>query len=232
MMPSSISRNSIMLGLFAVVTTSLIAATYLGTKDKILASQRQAQEKALLEIVPLERHDNSMLDDTIVIGSEAQGLGLRADKKIFVARAAGETVAVIIPVTAPDGYSGAIELIVGINADGSIAGTRVLTHKETPGLGDKVDLNKSDWMLSFDNKSLGNPSVELWKVKKDKGYFDQFTGATITPRAVTAAVKRSLEYFQAHRTTLLAPAAQPTAVPAQSPSNSASNNPTEDTDHG
>ena len=203
MMRSSIRRNSILLALFALLTTNIIAGTYLGTRERIAEEQRKAAEKALLEIVPLERHDNSMLDDTITVGSEATGLGLAQDKSIFVARREQEVVALILPVVAPDGYSGEIELIVGINRDGSIAGVRALAHKETPGLGDKVDLKKSDWILDFNGKSLENPKPERWGVKKDQGYFDQFTGATITPRAVTAAVKRSLEYYAEHRESLL-----------------------------
>ena len=203
MMNSSITRNSIMLGLFAVLTTNIIAGTYLGTRERIAKSQRKAAEQALLEIVPAERHNNSMLDDTYAVNADTQGLGLAGDKQIFVARRDGEIVAVIVPVVAPDGYSGSIELIVGINRDGSIAGVRALTHRETPGLGDKVDLHKSDWILAFNGKSLGNPRPEKWAVKKDQGVFDQFTGATITPRAVTAAVQRALEYYAAHRSELL-----------------------------
>ncbi len=203
MMNSSITRNSIMLGLFAVLTTNIIAGTYLGTRERIAKSQRKAAEQALLEIVPAERHNNSMLDDTYAVNSDTQGLGLAGDKQIFVARRDGEIVAVIVPVVAPDGYSGSIELIVGINRDGSIAGVRALAHRETPGLGDKVDLHKSDWILAFNGKSLGNPRPEKWAVKKDQGVFDQFTGATITPRAVTAAVQRALEYYAAHRSELL-----------------------------
>jgi electron transport complex protein RnfG len=112
-------------------------------------------------------------------------------------------VAVILPVTAPDGYSGTIELIVGVNRDGTVAGVRALQHRETPGLGDKVDVKKSDWVLDFNGHSLGQPPEEQWTVKKDGGVFDTFTGATITPRAVTAAVKRGLLYFDAHRESLL-----------------------------
>jgi electron transport complex protein RnfG len=212
MMKSSIRRNSIALGLFAVLTTNIIAGTYLSTRDRIAVEQRKAEEKALLEIVPAERHDNSMLDDFIEVGPNADGLGLRAGKKIFVARKAGTAVAVIIPATATDGYAGDINIIVGINADGSIAGVRTLTHKETPGLGDKVDLKKSDWILDFNNRSLQDPVPAQWAVKKDRGVFDQFTGATITPRAVTAAVKRSLEYFHQHQTHLLKPAITATEV--------------------
>ena len=202
MLGQSISRNGLLLGLFAVVTTLLIAGTWLGTRDRIAQEQRKAEERALLEIIPEERHDNSMLDDTLSVAVDAAGLSLRQDKKIYLARQAGDVVAAILPVTAPDGYSGEIDMIVGVNADGSIAGVRVLTHKETPGLGDKVDLKKSDWILSFNGKSLTNPGIEGWAVKKDEGVFDQFTGATITPRAVVAATLRTLQYAEANRTSI------------------------------
>lgn len=204
MMESSIARNSILLGLFAVLTTNIIAGTYLGTRERIAQEQRKAEEKALLQIMPANTHDNSMLDDVIVVSSEAPGLGLRGERKIFIARREGSAIGVIIPVLARDGYTGDIDLIVGIRVDGSVAGVRVLAHKETPGLGDKVDLKKSDWVLGFKDTSLQAPEPELWKVKKDKGHFDQFTGATITPRAVVAAVKRALDYFAENRERLLA----------------------------
>lgn len=204
MMESSIARNSILLGLFAVLTTNIIAGTYLGTRERIAQEQRKAEEKALLQIMPANTHDNSMLDDVIVVSSEAPGLGLRGERKIFIARREGSAIGVIIPVLARDGYGGDIDLIVGIREDGSVAGVRILAHKETPGLGDKVDLKKSDWVLGFKDTSLQAPEPELWKVKKDKGHFDQFTGATITPRAVVAAVKRALDYFAENRERLLA----------------------------
>lgn len=204
MMESSIARNSILLGLFAVLTTNIIAGTYLGTRERIAQEQRKAEEKALLQIMPANTHDNSMLDDVIVVSSEAPGLGLRGERKIFIARREGSAIGVIIPVLARDGYTGDIDLIVGIREDGSVAGVRILAHKETPGLGDKVDLKKSDWVLGFKDTSLQAPEPELWKVKKDKGHFDQFTGATITPRAVVAAVKRALDYFAENRERLLA----------------------------
>jgi electron transport complex protein RnfG len=207
MLGQSITRNGLLLGLFAVCTTLLIAGTYLQTRDRITEEQRRAEEKALLQIVPRERHDNSMLDDTLPIPAGTPGLALREDKRAYRARREGKVIAAIIPVTAPDGYSGAIDLIVGVNADGSIAGVRVLSHKETPGLGDKVDLKKSDWILGFNGRSLENPRPEKWAVKKDKGVFDAFTGATITPRSVVAATRRALEYAQAHRTELFTPAA-------------------------
>lgn len=203
MMKSSIRRNSILLGLFAVLTTTIIAGTYLGTRERIAEEQRKAAEKALLEIVPLHRHNNAMLDDTVAVGAEASLLGLRKDADIYVARQDGVPVAIILPAIARDGYSGDIQLIIGINFDGTVAGVRVLAHRETPGLGDKVDLKKSPWILGFNGRSLADPLPEKWAVKKDRGVFDQFTGATITPRAVTAAVKRALDYYAEHRNELL-----------------------------
>lgn len=202
-MLNPIGRNSMLLAGFAVLTTAIIASTFLGTKERIAEARRAAEQKALFEIVPPARHDNALLDDTLPVGPADTLLGLDGDKRVFVARQAGEVTAVILPVKAPDGYSGAIELIVGVNRDGSIAGVRTLQHRETPGLGDKVDLKKSDWILDFSGRSLMDPTPEQWSVKKDGGVFDQFTGATITPRAVTNAVRRSLEYFAANRNQLL-----------------------------
>ena len=125
----------------------------------------------------------------------------------YIATLRGQPSAVILQVTAPDGYSGAIHLLVGIKAGGQLAGVRVLRHKETPGLGDKIELSKSPWVKSFDNKSLANPGADGWAVKKDGGKFDQFAGATITPRAVVKAVHQALQYFDQHQAELLAPSA-------------------------
>jgi electron transport complex protein RnfG len=202
MLGQSITRNSVLLAIFAVCTTLLIAGTYLSTRDQIAVEKRRAEEKALLQVVPRERHDNSMLDETIPVGPQTPGLGLTENKRIYIARKQGEVVAAVIPATAPDGYTGAIDLIVGVNADGSIAGVRALAHKETPGLGDKVDIRKSDWVLGFNGRSLGNPELDGWAVKKDKGVFDQFTGATITPRSVVAATLRVLQFAQENRKSL------------------------------
>ena len=202
MLMQSITRNSVLLAIFALCTTALIAGTYLLTRDDIALQKRIAEEKALLQIVSRERHDNTMLDDTLTVGPAAAGLGLHEEKRIYIARQGGAVVAAIIPAVAPDGYTGEIELIVGVNTDGTVAGVRALSHRETPGLGDKVDLKKSDWILGFNGHSLGNPSLDGWAVKKDRGVFDQFTGATITPRAVVAATLRALQYAQANKTTL------------------------------
>ena len=215
MLGQSITRNSMLLAIFAVCTTVLISGTYLLTKDRIALEKRRAEERALLEIVPRDRHDNSMLDDVITVGPAAAGLKLADEKRIYLAKQDGAVVTAIIPATAPDGYTGEIDLVVGVNADGSIAGVRVLSHRETPGLGDKVDLKKSDWVLGFDGRSLDNPGPAGWAVKKDKGVFDQFTGATITPRAVVAATLRVLQYADANRQRLFGLATDEPAEGAQ-----------------
>jgi len=202
----AIGRNSLVLGLFAVVVTLALAGTQLLTREEIAAQRRAAEARAYSEILPPSRYDNALLDDVRPV-DDRELLGLEQPGKILVARRGGQVQAVIVPATAPDGYGGAIGLIVGINADGSVAGVRVVSHKETPGLGDRIDARKSRWIEGFAGRSLGDPAAALWAVKKDGGVFDQFTGATITPRAVTAAVKRALQYFEANRAALLAPAA-------------------------
>ena len=211
-MGTAIGRNGLFLGLFAIVAVGLVAAVHLQTRDNIAAQERAARERALLEIIPRDQHDNQMLDDSRLV-DDFQWLQLREPQPLFHARRDNEVVAVIIPALARDGYSGDIQLIVGIWRDGSIAGVRVLSHRETPGLGDYVDTRRSDWVLSFNGRSLGNPPPEQWKVKKEQGVFDEFTGATITPRAVIAAVYRVLSYFEAHQATLLNPRPRPEESP-------------------
>ncbi|MCR8923925.1 electron transport complex subunit RsxG [Dasania sp. GY-MA-18] len=212
MLKQSISNNALLLAAFALATTFVIAGTYLSTQQQIKSNIRQAQQKALLEIVPDHRHNNSLLDDNKLV-NDATLLGLREASRLFIATMDADNVAAIIPATARDGYTGDINLIVGVNVDGSVAGVRVLSHRETPGLGDAIDLKKSDWVLSFNGKSLANTD---WRVKKDGGDFDQFTGATITPRAVTNAVKKALQYFAANQAAIFAPAANTTIHTATS----------------
>lgn len=203
MLGQSISKNSLILAGFALITAGTLALTNLGTQERIAAAERAAQQRALFEIIPLQAHDNDLLNDTIAVPDSAwEPLGAGATSKIYRARRDGEISALIIPATAHDGYSGDISMIVGVNRDGTIAGVRVLLHKETPGLGDKIDLKKHQWILSFNGKSLSVPVIEEWKVKKDGGEFDQFAGATITPRAVVGQVKRVLEFVAANHPTL------------------------------
>lgn len=201
---SAIRSSTVGLSLFAVVTAGLIAITQVGTKDRIAHNEREAQAKALYEIVPRDQLENDLLEDTVDFVAP-QLLGSSVPATAWRARRGGKVKTVILPVIAPDGYSGNINLIVGIHADGSVAGVRVLAHKETPGLGDKVELKKSDWVLSFNGKSMDSSNDKRWAVKKDGGDFDQFTGATITPRAIVNATARALQYFKTNRVALLGP---------------------------
>ncbi|WP_081869689.1 electron transport complex subunit RsxG [Endozoicomonas numazuensis] len=198
---SSIVRNSLTLGLFAILTVGLIALTFVFTEEKIHAQIRAFEARALKEILPDETHDNSILDTRISLPANDL-LATTSEKYGYVAFKEGKPVAVILPAIAPDGYAGKIELLVGIYTDGTLAGVRATQHKETPGLGDKIDTKVSDWILQFRGKSLLDPAPEDWGVKRDGGQFDQFTGATITPRAVVASVYRTLSYFDSHREAL------------------------------
>ncbi len=196
MLGTSITRNSLILSAFALATAAVLAMIYASTATRIAEQERMAAASALLEIVPRSRHDNELLDTVWPIpAAHLERLHLHGPENIHVAMNQGKVMAVLIPAIAPDGYSGDIKMLVGINVDGSIAGVRVLSHKETPGLGDKVSINKSDWIFSFNGRSLGAPKASGWAVKKDGGEFDQFTGATITPRAVVNQVHDTLEYF-------------------------------------
>jgi electron transport complex protein RnfG len=211
MLGQSISKNSFILAAFAIITAGALALTNLGTQDRIAAAERAAQQRALFEIIPLHDHDNDLLNDTIPVPESGwEPLGAGGENKIYRARQGNEITALIIPATTHDGYSGDISMIVGVKRDGSIAGVRVLLHKETPGLGDKIELKKHQWILSFNGKSLNIPVIEEWKVKKDGGVFDQFAGATITPRAVVGQIKRVLEFVAANQQSLFSDA-QPLA---------------------
>jgi electron transport complex protein RnfG len=190
--------SAALLGLFAVAGTSLVALTYEGTAAQIAENERQALLRNLHSLIPPERHDNDVFADRIeVLAPEA--LGSKTPVTVYRARRGKIPVAAVLTPVAPDGYGGDIRLLVAVEYDGRLAGVRVMGHKETPGLGDRMEAEKSDWILGFSGLSLGNPPADKWKVKKDGGVFDQFTGATITPRAVVAAVSRTLHYYEEHR---------------------------------
>ncbi|WP_371233803.1 electron transport complex subunit RsxG [Pseudomonas sp. QE6] len=206
----SMLKNALVLGLFAVVTVGVVALVHQFTAQRIDDAQREARGRALLELLPAGSYDNHPLDSQ-VDAFDPKLLGRNEPAPAFVARRQGQATAVILQASAPDGYSGAIQLLVGVTAEGRLLGVRVVAHKETPGLGDKIELGKSDWLHGFDGRSLSDPGDAGWRVKKDGGQFDQFAGATVTPRAVVKATHKALQYFDAHKAELLAPAAQPAA---------------------
>lgn len=197
----SMLKNSLVLGLFAVATVGTVTLLQQGTAERIQAAERQAQVRALGEILPAGSYDNDLLASSILLNEPL--LGHRSPQPAHLARKDGRTTAVILRAAAPDGYNGAIHLLIAIQADGRLAGVRAIGHRETPGLGDRIELAKAPWIRSFEGKSLENPDESGWAVKKDGGDFDQFAGATVTPRAVVKAVHQALQYFQANKMALL-----------------------------
>ncbi|MBI3773591.1 MAG: electron transport complex subunit RsxG [Gammaproteobacteria bacterium] len=193
------------LGVFAITSAGLVAVTYDNTKQQIAANHRAALIASLHELIAPEQHDNDLYSDTITVQSK-ELLGTAKPVTVYRARKHGMPVAAILASVAPDGYSGSINLLVAIYYDGRIAGVRVTEHKETPGLGDLIEVGKSDWINNFRGKSPSNPDAHGWHVRKDGGIFDQFTGATITPRAVVKAVNNTLRYFETNKQALFAPA--------------------------
>ncbi len=195
--------GGLILGLFAVVGTGLVALTYDGTAERIAENERQALLRSLHQIISPESHDNDIYTDIIKISDPL--LGTNQPVTVYRAREGKQPVAVVIASVAPEGYGGPIKLLVGIHYDGTLAGVRVISHKETPGLGDAIEADRTDWILTFKGRSLEDPEEKRWAVKKDGGIFDQFTGATITPRAVVQGVYNTLRYYQKHRDALFAP---------------------------
>ncbi|MFO8142283.1 MAG: electron transport complex subunit RsxG [Marinobacter sp.] len=195
---TSVRRSAIGLGLFAVITGGTIALTQGITKDRIQEQAERAEARALFEIIPESQHDNDLLRDVVTLPASDRQPGA-GPVRVWVARRDGQPVGMIMPAVARDGYAGEIRLLVGIDLQGKILGVRVTRHRETPGLGDRIETRKSDWIYSFEGRSLGNPPPKQWNVKKNGGVFDQFTGATITPRAVVKAVQQSLVYFRHNR---------------------------------
>ncbi len=193
--------SAAILGGFAAISTTLLLTTHIFTKDAISESERLTLLKNLQEILPEERFDNDLLNDRIEVLHPL--LGSNAPVNVYRARLKGKNSAVIINTQANNGYNGRIKMLVGINIDGTLAGVRVISHKETPGLGDDIELSRSNWVLSFSGKSIINPGKKGWQVKKDGGYFDQFTGATITPRAVVQSVHKTLKYYNENTNLLL-----------------------------
>lgn len=185
------------LGSFAVGGVGLVAVTHTITDQRIAENQRQAMLTKLKAIVPAGRMSNDPLADRIEV-SDQDLLGAPVTE-VYRVRDAGDPVALILKPIVPDGYAGPIKLLVSVLPDGTLGGVRVIEHHETPGLGDKIEERKDDWIIEqFNGRSLAQPPLEEWTVKRDGGAFDQFTGATITPRSIVHAVKNTLLFVKHH----------------------------------
>ncbi|WP_398310192.1 RnfABCDGE type electron transport complex subunit G [Zoogloea sp.] len=191
---------------FTVVFTAVMAFTYDATREQIQASATEEKMKLISEVLPGATYDNALLDDYVKLGPTRE-LGLDEGGRVYRARKAGQPAALLLEATAPDGYSGRIDLIVAINADGSVSGVRAVSHRETPGLGDYIDPRKdrdkkSPWIAQFsDLKAADVPSCKL---KKDGGQIAYHTGATISARAVTNAVGRAARFAADNQNRLFA----------------------------
>jgi len=199
-------KSVLALGLVALIAAGVVATVHQFTAQRIDTAQREARGRTLLELLPKGSYDNHPLESEAST-FDPKLLGRDQPTPAYLARLQGRTTAVVLQPIARDGYGGSIQLLVGVTAQGRLLGVRVMAHQETPGQGDRIELGQSDWLHGFDGRSLGDPGDAGWKVKKDGGQFDQFAGATVTPRAVVKATHLALQYFDAHKAELLAPAA-------------------------
>lgn len=196
-------QTAINLVFFAAIGTAILASVFYMTHDAIVKSEEAEKLNLITQIVPPTLFDNDIIQDTVNVPAN-QLLGTDGVTTAYRARLNGEPSAVVLEAVAPDGYSGKINLILAVRANGELAGVRVVSHKETPGLGDYIELPKSPWIKGFDGKSREVYKDTDWKVKKDGGKFDYMAGATITPRAVIKAVNKALIYFGENRDKLFA----------------------------
>lgn len=217
-MKVAITKNAKILALFAIACTAVVGLVNEATKGRI-KKQEQAQLIATLsQIVPQQSYDNEMSGLCIPVASEQ--LGSSEIQKAYLATLNDQPSAIAITSVAPNGYNGNIHLISAYTMEGELTGVRVLKHKETPGLGDKIEIRKSDWVLSLAKRSLAQINSPQWQVKKDGGIIDQFTGATITPRAVVKAVQTTANYVNEHKYALFEQAKNQIDTPDSNPASS------------
>ena len=193
--------TTLLLGLFAASGTGIVAWVHSGTEARIVENRVAMTRMRITQVLEGLDYDNAPVADHTLVGDPRLG---GEDLPVWLARRGNEVVGLALSAIAPNGYNGSIHLLIGIDADGNVLGVRVTRHRETPGLGDDIEADRSDWIHGFRSRSLGNPPLEQWRVRKDGGMFDQFTGATITPRAVVQALRNALVYFQENAETLLA----------------------------
>jgi electron transport complex protein RnfG len=199
----TVIKTGTTLAVIAAICTALVAATYQLTEERIVANEKALLEQALQPALSGLFYEGGVSESRLVI-SPPHDLPGNDRALIFRLYAENKPVAALFAVTARDGFSGAIRVLVGLEFDGTVTGVRILQHRETPGLGDKIEPERSDWIFQFDGRSMGDPSVTGWAIRNDGGDFDQLTGASVTPRAVITAIRDTLLYFDGHRDEIFA----------------------------
>jgi electron transport complex protein RnfG len=200
MMPEfrqTLSYPMALLGGVALMASTAISVADWLTRADIAQRKLEDLQATLQQVVPVAYYDNDLVRDAVTVNEDGKPV------TVYRARRNGQVQAVCYQVSAPGYGNSAMVMVMGVDRNGALLGVRVISHAETPGLGDKIELSRSDWILRFNGRSLNDPPPSGWAVKKDGGVFDQFTGATITPRALVKAVKGGLEFFAAHRAMLL-----------------------------
>ncbi len=208
-----ILKSGFTLAIIAAVCTGLVTITWQLTTARIAANEEAWLEQSLQPVLSGLYFDNNVTESMITLQPPHDLPGSEA-AVIYRVYAENQPVAALFLVTARDGYSGPIRVLVGIDVNGSVTGVRVVEHRETPGLGDRVEASRSDWVLQFDGHSLHEPEPGGWAIKRDGGQFDQLTGASVTPRAVIKAIRETLQYFDANAEAIFAASAQSDAQEA------------------
>jgi electron transport complex protein RnfG len=201
----SVVRTLLFVGVIAIAAAVLVTASYEFSKDRIAANQRARLVAGLNSVLDPALGDTDL--NPVLVDARDELLGSADPIDVFVIMRGGRPAAAVFATIAPDGYNAEIQLLIGISPDERVTGVRAVRHRETPGLGDAIEIGKSNWITQFDGKSLSDPPLALWAVDRDEGAFDSLTGATVTPRAVVKAVKNTLLYFGAHKDELFAAAA-------------------------
>jgi len=195
---NEVIKSGMTLALIGAICAAMVATTHVLTRDRIAANEQAWLEKSLEPALGDVVFDGGVSDATLVMHPPHELPGAD-DALIYRVYAGAQPVAALFAVTARDGFAGSIRILLGVEYDGTVTGLRILQHRETPGLGDRIESSRSDWVFQFDARSLGDPDVDGWTIKRDGGQFDQISGASVTPRAVITAVRETLVYFEAHR---------------------------------
>jgi electron transport complex protein RnfG len=201
-------QSGMILATVAAICTTLVALTFSLTRDRIAANEQAFLEQSLTPVLAGKSFDNDLMASALIVPAPHELPGTE-NAVIYRALAANKPVAALFAVTAPDGFSGSIKFLIGIDVDGIVLGARAIEHKETPGLGDLIDASRSDWIFQFAGTSLYEPAQTAWAIRRDGGAFDQMTGASITSRAAVNAVNQTLLYFAANRDNIFSAQADP-----------------------